>query len=160
MTIPTGYKCLRKGFSRGSVCLGFWGVEVFRLSEVPAAQVGYAVLLDGAKTGTGNWKKSWLVIGRESLCGDPLFMATDEPGLPVFTAVHGMGLWEPILIAPSINAFFEILERVTELAKGRENPVAFETNPVPKKEVQQFQKMLSDHLGRRTLSFWAAVFEN
>jgi hypothetical protein len=158
--VPRAYRTLREKFPLTTVEISYWGVEIAPLGEVTGAQIGYGMVPDGVEGGTSNWEKSWLVIGRETLCGDPVFIDTSRPELPVFTAAHGMGIWEPILIAPSIKAFFEILLRLAALAKGRENPVALEENPIPKQAVQQFRKLLSAYLGRQFPSFWRSVFED
>lgn len=158
--VPQAYQTLRKRFPLTTVEIGYWGVEIAPLGKVAEAQISYAVVPDGGEGDTSNWEKSWLVIGRETLCGDPVFIDTSQPELPVFIAAHGMGIWKPVLIAPSIKAFFEILLRLAALAKVRENPVAHEENPIPKQVVQQFRKLLSSYLGRRAPSFWDDVFKN
>ena len=157
-TVPRAYRTLREKFPLTTVEIGYWGVEIAPLGKVAEAQISYAVVSDGGEGDTSNWEKSWLVIGRETL--DPVFIDTSQPELPVFIAAHGMGIWKPVLIAPSIKAFFEILLRLAALAKGRENPVALEENPIPKQAVQQFRKLLSAYLGRRAPSFWDDVFKN
>lgn len=159
-TVPRAYQTLRGKFPLTTIEIGYWGVEIAPLSEMAAAQIGYGVVPDGFEGNTSDWEPSWLVIGRETLCGDPLFIDTSEPDLPVFTATHGTGIWESILIAPSIKAFFELLVHLAALAKGRENPVALEESPLPKQAVQQFRSLLSARLGRRNPSFWNSVFKD
>jgi hypothetical protein len=53
----------------------------------------------------GDWKRDWFVIACEDLLGDPIFVDLSEPGLPVFTAAHGEGEWNPVLIASSLRGF-------------------------------------------------------
>jgi len=58
------------------VSLGYTTVRIYTLDELEEAQMGYSVdplgnsLVDNAE---GSWKKEWLVIGYEDLCGDPIF---------------------------------------------------------------------------------------
>lgn len=157
--VPKTYELLSAKFPLTAVAIGYWGIELVPSDRLPAAQLGYGILPKGVERDTSGWKKSWLVIGRETLCGDPVFIETKEPVLPVYTAAHGTGFWEPQLIAPSSIAFFELIAQLTELANGRENPVALEKNPIPQKELQRFRKVLSAYFGRRIPEFWNSLWE-
>ncbi len=158
--VPKTYEQLRAKFPLTSVSIGFWGIELVPSDRLPAAQLGYSVLPKGVNPDASDWKESWLVIGRETLCGDPVFIETEDPVLPVYTAAHGTGLWEPQLIAPSLIAFFELMAQLKELAPGRESPVALDNNPIPRKELQRFRKVLSACLGRRIPLFWKSLWES
>ena len=52
-----------------------------------------------------DWQPQWFVIGMETLIGDPVFVDLDDPNLPVFTAMHGMGSWRAVRLAPSLEGF-------------------------------------------------------
>lgn len=71
-----------------------------------------------------------LVIGHEETTGDPLFVDLAEPTLPVYTAMHGTGDWQPERVAVSAAAFFRSLELVGEVAHGRGSPAEREQNPL------------------------------
>ena len=55
----------------------------------------------------GEWKKTWVVIANEDLNGDPIFIDLDDSRLPVYTAPHGAGHWEPVLLASSFSGFID-----------------------------------------------------
>ena len=117
-----------------SVSFGSMSVQIHPPNEIQEAQLGYSVDPEGNSLVTdeeGRWKQNWLVIGYEDLCGDPIFVDTDVEGCPVYTAMHGTGSWNPILIASSIESFAKVLELISVLGEGRENPVELESNPLP-----------------------------
>jgi hypothetical protein len=64
-------------------------------SALGAAQQGH---------GGDDWSETWLVIGHDEDLGDPLFVDLADEGLPVFTAMHGQGVWEPEQVVPSLRA--------------------------------------------------------
>jgi hypothetical protein len=71
------------------------------------AQLGYSATPDGASLvgGDGGWRREWLAIGYETLCGDPIFVDLSDEQLPVFTAPHGEGVWTPTRVEASLAAF-------------------------------------------------------
>jgi hypothetical protein len=83
--------------------------QIVRLAtpdELGELQVGYGVGPDGEDlTGDapGDWRPSWLVIGTDEDLGDPVFVDLDDANLPVFTAMHGAGTWDPRPVAPSLQ---------------------------------------------------------
>lgn len=103
-------------------------VERIRLipaSELAREQIGFSVAEDGtliASTKDGEWRKSWIVIGRSSLLGDPYFLDISkldaEGDCPIFTAMSGAGRWEPSLCASSFAQFIRILAATMEVAQG------------------------------------------
>ena len=84
-----------------TITIGYSGLELFGKPELQAGQIGYSVSPDGKQlsgAGSGYWNESWVVIGHEVICGDPIFIDTDNLQYPVFTAMHGKGTWSPRLI--------------------------------------------------------------
>jgi hypothetical protein len=82
--------------------------ELATADSIDELQVGYAVDADGEShvdDATGGWHSTWLVIGQEGLTGDPIFVDLSDAGLPVFTAMHGMGRWDPELISKTLRRF-------------------------------------------------------
>ncbi|PFH90579.1 hypothetical protein [Bacillus sp. AFS088145] len=68
--------------------------------------IGYIINENGASLcgdGIGDWKEKWIVIGYEEMCGDPVFVDVDHDNYPIYTAMHGDGDWDPILILKSIK---------------------------------------------------------
>ena len=127
------YLELRNKLLIDSVSFGHTTVTLFMANELKDAQVGYRVSDSGEPfTGEeeGDWKDSWLVIGYEDLCGDPIFVDFATPEFPVFTAAHGEGDWSPEMIASSFQGFTQALQEVKRLSEGRNNPVKLEHNPV------------------------------
>lgn len=100
-------------------------VRFFPAAEIAKEQVGFSVGEDGApKTANkdGEWRKSWIVIARSTLLGDPYFLDVSkldaEGDCPVFTAMSGAGRWEPRLCASSFAQFLRILASAMEVAQG------------------------------------------
>jgi hypothetical protein len=147
-----------KQFPIKEIQLGYAGMEFFTPNQLQDGQVGYSVNQDGQSlTGSqeGDWKNSWVVIGNESCCGDPIFIDTVENSLPVYTAPHGMGAWEPELIATSLSKFIEIMKLLAIVSQGRENPVALENNPLTDEEKEKVLSQIMDQNSGIDGSFWA-----
>lgn len=143
-----------------TVSLGAGGVDLFAAEELDDAQVGYAVSPDGERlTGTGedDWQAGWLAVGIETTCGDPLFIDLAAPEMPVYTAMHGMGYWEPQPVADSAEAFFRSLELVRAAAAGREHPVALDAHPLPASERDAVLRQIRALSPRSDPSFWESL---
>ena len=84
--------------------------------------------------GFGDWRESWLVIGYEDECGDPIFIDAAGPEFAVYTAAHGTGDWVPDPVATSFANFVRALTLVKNLSVGRETPVERETIPISTNE--------------------------
>ena len=93
----------------------FFGSNGFSIADeasIKDLQIGYSVHSDGSDlsgSGEGDWQKSWVVIGIDTEVGDPFFVDTSEPSLPVYTAMHGMGEWSAELVSTSLSSFLELL---------------------------------------------------
>lgn len=156
------YVTLLKQTRVKEVSLGSGGVELFNSRSLNRAQIGYAVTPDGKPltgTHTGDWRENWLVIGKEILCGDPLFIDLDDEVLPVFTAAHGEGAWKPIRVAPSFTAFAQSLENIAEAARGREYPDALDRHPLTAREKRTLIAELRRLNPGCDVSFWSGMFE-
>jgi hypothetical protein len=99
---------------------------VERVRFAPAAklaeeQVGYAVPSDGGEAMPG-WRKSWIIIARSALLGDPYFLDISkldaEGDCPVFSAMTGTDALKPELCASSLQQFLRILTASMEVATG------------------------------------------
>jgi hypothetical protein len=103
-----------------------------------------------------------LVIGFETLCGDPLILDTLDPNLRVLHALHGQGQWEPSTIAPSLSGFFKGIQELNRLALGREDPVSLEANPISDSEKSAFLEKIGQINGAdgEMMPFWELMLEN
>jgi hypothetical protein len=99
-------------------------VRLFSSGEIAHEQVGFATNEDGTpRTSTNNeWRKSWIVIARSTLLGDPYFLDVSkldaEGDCPVYTAMTGAGRWEPRLCGSTFAQFLRILAAGMEVAHG------------------------------------------
>lgn len=53
------------------------------------------------------WDRNWLVIGE--IGGDPIIAHIDQAGTPISIAKHGMGDWQPQIVAKDLGAFLDLL---------------------------------------------------
>jgi hypothetical protein len=68
------------------------------------------------------WRKSWIIIARSALLGDPYFLDISkldaEGDCPVFTCMLGTDSLKPELCASSFQQFLRILATSMEVASG------------------------------------------
>jgi len=149
--------------SISSVNIGFSGIFIFKSSELEQAQVGYAIDSNGKSLcgkRPSQWKESWIVIGKDETEGDPVFVDTSNKHLPVFMAEHGTGIWEPFMIADSLEGFEVIIKTLKELSMSRETPLGLERNPVTEEEANQFRAMLDEHHPKSEDWYWKLMISN
>src|SRR3954447_7825031 len=108
------YVTRRRSVTVDEVSLGYQTLRLLPADELTEAQEGYS--------GAG-WPPHWLVIAQEDLLGDPIFTDLSDELLPVYTAAHGEGVWEPVQIADSFDGFVLALGQVASVSGGREHPV-------------------------------------
>ncbi len=96
-------------------------VRLFPTAKFYEEQLGYAVPEEGGAPNAA-WRKSWLLVGRSALLGDPYFIDITkldaEGDCPVFTAMTGTDQWKPTLCASSLQQFLRILAASMEVASG------------------------------------------
>src|SRR2546425_11908202 len=125
------YIGIRNAIPLEKVSLGYRTVLLFPVAALEEAQLGYSVGNAGeilAGENEGDWKSNWLVIGMEDLIGDPIFVDLNNQELPVFTAAHGEGAWNPKLIASSFEVFIKVMEEIERISDMRRNPVQLMRN--------------------------------
>ena len=163
MELPSDYIRVRQLISVSEVSYGIGGIKLFNTEEIEEGQVGYSVAPDGRSLcgdGAGEWQPGWIAVGYETACGDPLFIETTDRSLPVFTAVHGEGSWQPKSVAISFDAFASCLREFAKLANGRANPVELENNPLPESDRNAFFERIAELNGRGfDPAFWALMVE-
>src|SRR3712207_3645198 len=146
-----GYEAWRSGDEApDEVEIGVSGIALAPADQIAEAQEGYAV--EG-----GDWKDSWLVIGREIAEGDPIFLDLARPGAPVYTAAHGQGDWEDreTRIADSLDGFVAALRALQQVARGREGLTDMqEVNPVSEGERDEYLAAVRDANPDADLFFW------
>jgi hypothetical protein len=128
---------------------GYGGINFFTPSTLADEQKGY----EGA-----DWNENWLVIASDVLGGDPIFIDTSSDKLPVYTAMHGNGSWEPVPVADSWTQFLAALEFSRRYTKGREYPVGLENNPLSATEQSTLMDGLQEILGSPMPHFWELLF--
>jgi hypothetical protein len=152
------YKQLLSSLGLPSVSLGYATVKIFATDELEEAQIGYSVdpsgnsLID--ENVEGRWKKEWLVLGYEGLCGDPIFIDTASEGCPVYTAIHGEGYWRPKRIATNLTSFAQTMKEVATIARGRETVKDLERNPIGAVEKAHFLARIQKKNPDIDLEFW------
>jgi hypothetical protein len=96
-------------------------IRLFPSEKLAAEQVGYGTGTDATPTNP-NWRKSWIIIARSALLGDPYFLDISkldaEGDCPVFTAMTGTDKLVPKLCASSFQQFLRILATAMEVATG------------------------------------------
>lgn len=153
---------IRRKVALNDVSLGYQTVRLIPVDELNEAQQGYSITESGeALTGDyeGAWKSNWLVIARDELLGDPLFVDLDEEDLPVYIAEHGEGAWSPIIVSSSFNGFIQALEEVDRIGQGRRNPVELEHNPISDADRKRSLNRIAEVCGVVSLEFWESWFD-
>ncbi len=91
---------------------------------------------------------------------DPIFVDIEKPNLPVYTAEHGIGEWEEINIAISIENFSQILHDLKKLSIERENPNKIEKNPISVMELESFLSKTKNDNNGMNIEYWEIFLEN
>jgi hypothetical protein len=156
ISIPERYKEQRAAVTFDRVSIGYAGIHLAPVSELESAQQGYSIIPEGDET---DWRAEWLVIGNEDLCGDPIFIDTDDDDYPVYTAAHGMGEWSPRLIAFTFKHFVQILQRLQVLARGRSNPVELQRHPISEQEKELFIEFIQRDSPDVDFTFCETLYE-
>jgi hypothetical protein len=163
VNLPSRYNEVRAALPVDEVAYGSGGIKLFRAAEIEQGQVGYSVAPDGkslCSRDRGAWRPNWTVIGYETACGDPLFIDTDDSALPVLTAIHGEGSWEPQPVAISFDAFVRSLEEFARISEGRTNPAERDNSPLSDAERDSFLQRVTELNGAQFQpDFWAVLLE-
>jgi hypothetical protein len=92
---------------------------VERVRLFPAARLAAE---QSAESAAAAWRKSWIVIGRSALLGDPYFLDISkldaEGDCPVYSAMMGADSFKPVLCASSLQQLLRILATSMEVATG------------------------------------------
>ncbi len=84
-----------------------------------------------------------------------------ERRIPVFSAIHGEGVWEPTIVAPSLSVFAQCIKELQGFAAGRTNPVELDANPPTLEQQAQFLRVIRSLTNGDLdpLGFWAVQIE-
>ncbi|MFT3768855.1 MAG: SMI1/KNR4 family protein [Minicystis sp.] len=103
---------------------------VERVRLFPAARLASEQKVEGAANpakALAAWRKSWIIIGRSALLGDPYFLDISkldaEGDCPVYSCMMGTDSIKPELCASSFQQFLRILATSMEVATGFGNGV-------------------------------------
>lgn len=159
--IPEEYSRWIESFPHREISFGYGGMKLFSLEEIDEGQVGYSHSAEGESFcdgRQGSWNPTWIVIGYDTFLDNPFILDTSNSMLPVMTAMHGEGAWNPNLISASLAAFALAVETVRQLSVGREYPVALEQNPLTVEERDQALKTIQQANGNEIdIEFWALM---
>ena len=145
------------------ISIGYSDIDLVDDEEIEEIQIGYSVHSDGRSLvgkKDGDWMKDWIVIGRETLSADPIFIDTGNHDFPVYTATHGQGSWEPDSVSSTYAGFLKILRKLEQLAIGRDSPVALEEKPMTQEEYDGFIAFASDAGELEDTYFWASLISD
>ncbi|KZD36807.1 hypothetical protein MHH66_20960 [Bacillus sp. FSL H8-0492] len=89
-------------------------IELFNSEEIEEGQIGYRITDNGESLMSDeeeSWQEGWIVIGLDSYIGDPIFVDTKDIACAVYTAEHGEGIWNPVLVAESIDQVIQAVKQ-------------------------------------------------
>lgn len=146
-----------------SCYFGFAGFAMESRGNFDKAQLGYRTHPDGHDlTGdsAGSWKDSWYVVGRDTVVGDPFFVDLNAENLPVYTAMHGTGSWEPSLVSSSLAGFMSALAYLQGKSGQDADLVEPDENTISdKKELKKIYRHLISLCGEEASFFWECFIE-
>ncbi len=82
-------------------------LEFVPLRELSDVHDGYAWDERGKRSDI--WRGHWIIVALAD--NDPYFVHTGKKTLPVYTDTHGMGAWQPTLVASSLARFLAVLHQ-------------------------------------------------
>lgn len=144
------------------VSLGYNEINFFQADTLEDEQVGYSFDTTGKSLNTGqegDWQKEWIAIASDQM-GDPFIVDTSSTNLRVLSAAHGEGVWEPFIVADSLDNFKSIVSILNNASKSRTNPVDLEKKPISEKERQDALRKIEQQNPNSELWFWKNYFEN
>jgi len=144
------------------ISFGYADIHFCNPDNLEDEQIGYSIDSRGNSLLTGkdgDWQQEWIVIASDEL-GDPIIVDTSSDQLTVVSAPHGEGEWMPIVIADSLDNFRDIISLLTDVSKGRTNPIHIEQNPVTVKERKAIMTKIRKQNPETKLWFWEAFFDD
>jgi hypothetical protein len=99
------------------------------------------------------------VIAIDEALGDPIFIDTSKPQYPVFSAMHGAGVWDPELIADGLTGFTQALQVMEKIAINRASPVALEQHPINQELAAKVLADIQQHNPIAGTDYWEIFLE-
>ncbi|QDV16220.1 hypothetical protein Pan153_08410 [Gimesia panareensis] len=120
-----------------------WAVEMlilFAPADLLEGQAGYRWLGQTGGDVIEDWNPDWVVMGECS--GDPIIADTRISETPILMAMHGMGVWEPLLIAPGLSDFLLLLSAWLQSFEEFEGSIQDDNYEIRADFLQAFQARL------------------
>jgi len=136
------------------IVIDLGGLLIFTNEQSENEQVGYSVSKYGEPLfgfDEGDWQEGWYVIGRETTCGDPVFLDLNDVGLPVYTSAHGMGDWDANCIADSYEDFMVVIKAIEDAVTNRK---------IPLDRLKVLMSEIKDTVGEESLEFWNMLLDD
>ena len=157
MSIKKLTKLLNK-FKIKEVYFGGEGFQLVSIDELHSAQIGYSIQPDGTDL-EGDWKKEWVVIGNDPILDDPYFVDTNQASLPVYTAMHGAGAWNPNKVSGSLQNFLECLRYLKSVSPVDDLRITPDESTITdEEELTKMENKLTKICGESY--FWSYFFKN
>jgi hypothetical protein len=100
---------------------------VERVRLFPAGRLAAEQTAPDGSALPASWRKTWIIVGRSALLGDPYFLDVSkldaEGDCPVYSSMMGTESIKPELCASSLQQFLRILATAMEVATGFGNGV-------------------------------------
>ncbi|WP_308365306.1 MULTISPECIES: hypothetical protein [unclassified Microbulbifer] len=87
------------------------------------------------------------MIGRDTLCGDPIFVDLNDRDIPVFTAMHGMGEWQETCISDTYEGFLKSLSKLEDESDRN----------LSDNDMMIVLKEIKNYIGDAHLEFWESI---
>jgi len=147
----------------GSYYFGFSGFAIESKKTFEDAQLGYRTHPNGSDltgSGEGDWKKSWYVIGRDTVVGDPFFVDLSTENFPIYTAMHGAGNWNPTLVSKDLSGFFSSINYLQKKSNQDSDLIEPDENTISDEvELGKIYKHLISLCGEDASFFWECFIE-
>ena len=141
----------------GSFTFGVVDLLLFSNDNSVKYQTGFSVDREGNPLfgfDEGDWQEGWYVLGIDQSCVDPIFIDLNDPDLPIYTAMTGMGDWEEKLISENYESFLNALSLVAGLKKRYGS-----SDNVPDEEAQAFMLEIQRTVGEADLYYWGMYIQ-
>lgn len=159
----TGIDAVKKILEKvPDISLGYSEINFLRSDELEEGQEGYSFDSSGKSLITGkdgDWEEGWVVIASDNV-GDPIFVDTAVSFLPVFSAIHGQGTWDPFIIADSLDRFIDVISILARVSENRTYPVDIENNPIDNHERKAVIKEIRKLIPHSEVEYWEAFLDN
>lgn len=136
-------------------------LNFYKPDQLKEGQIGYSVDSLGkslVEDSEDSWKNEWVVIASDNL-GDPVFVDINSSDLHIMSAAHGMGSWEPFIIARTLKNFRSIISGLQSLSIGRTNPSDYQKNPLTTEEKEQFLEMIRELDPEKDSFYWESFID-